>query len=691
MNDRGAAVGDAAEFVVAPVMTAATTPAGAQLHYQPPPEWVRHNPAPNVPATALEDFTDQGVLRILNDCQVSLMERGSATCIRIVQRILTRAGAERAANLAIEFDPTNDRLEIHTIRVRRNGSTIDHAVPGAMQLLRRESQLERLALNGRFTASFVIPDLREGDELELCFTHVGFNPVLAGRYGGWLIFPGFAPWVETRIRIIRPSTRLLGLKAFNSPPQVLVSTNETVVEQTWSVVEQKRVAVEDLTPPWTIRNPCYQCSEFTAWAEVVPVFAPHYQDVDLPADLTHACDQIAAGGAEPARLAVEWLRFVQRELRYFAFSSGEGGLVPRDLETIWARRFGDCKDAARLYVAGARRLGLDAAAALVSTTHGPSLDQFLPSAHVFNHVIVRLRIAGKTYWLDPTSPWQSGALDQLVTQHAGWVLPLTADTHALESLPQATPLETVRCDDRITIGSKLTSAAQLVRRVDFAYWAADTVRHRIANDGAAKVAQQLTQELFVTWPQARETTPPVFEDDPAANHLTLHVSCELPTPWKLEEGGKRQMFPLSDTVINREIAQLKVTRRSAPIYLGRPRRVSWRATVNMPRHWSGRGWHHLIDETGFRLASNLEISDRTVLVERQLSINDWSVPAAEADSYVRAVTMANQNLVRLYARVQFGYIVSPTNLLLRLLANRWGRLLLIIIVIAIINSLNGHP
>ena len=52
-------------------------------------------------------------------------------------------------------------------------------------------------------------------------------------------------------------------------------------------------------------------------------------------------------GRLSAERAAEWLRFVQRELRYFAFSLGEGGLTPRALEAIWSARFGDCRGCSR--------------------------------------------------------------------------------------------------------------------------------------------------------------------------------------------------------------------------------------------------------------------------------------------------------------------------------------------------------
>ncbi len=657
----------------------AAKPTGA-VRYVLAPEWARPEPPPTVPDAALEDFTDQGVLRILHDSQLSLRDAGIAIYLRAQQRVVTRAGAERAANLAIEFDPSHERLDIHSICVLRGPDRMEHARPGAMQLLQRESQLERLALNGRFTASLVIPDLREGDQLEVAFTRYSALPVFSGRCSSWLIFNAYAPWIETRIRILRPLSRQLTFKPFNSPPEPQIITHDDAEERRWTLLRQKRLTMEDLMPSWTIKNPGYQASEFTSWANVAAIFSPHYQDTVLPPELVAICDQLRASGTDPAMLAIEWLRHVQRTLRYFATSLGEGGLIPRGLGTIWARRFGDCKDAARLYVAGARRLGLDACAALVSTTHGLGLNDVLPSTDLFNHVIVRLRSGEHTYWLDPTLPSQAGSLRQQVTAHAGWALPLTPQAQALEALPAAEPVQVVQGEDSITLGPKPDSPAKVLRRVRFGYWTADRVRHRIANDGASKVATQLLQELHGAWPGVVETTPPTFEEDTYSNQLVMQVSYDIRDPWKAGKTATQRTFAVLDGATNHELSALQVARRHSPILLGRPRRVRWRATVEMPCRWAGTGWHQIIDEPGLRFTSELKIAGGTVTLDRELTISEWSMPADKADAYVRVVGKVKLNITNLFARVRMGRIAPPVNRWRRALLSRRGRLLLIAVI-----------
>lgn len=183
--------------------------------------------------------------------------------------------------------------------------------------------------------------------------------------------------------------------------------------------------------------------------------------------------------SRPADRTVEWLRFVQRELRYFALSFGEGGLVPRGLASIWSSRFGDCKDAAQLYVAGACRLGLDACAALTSTTYGNALPDFLAASDLFNHCIVRLRLNGRSYWLDPACPEQAGRLATLTRVHSGWALPLSGEADALERIGPDEPAQQVNIEDEVEFGPRPHSPAKLTRQVEYYSQAADGIRHQV--------------------------------------------------------------------------------------------------------------------------------------------------------------------------------------------------------------------
>lgn len=635
----------------------------AELGYRPGdvrcvplPSWVELDSYSRQAPEPMDAYIGNGVCRLLHETQVNLTDAGHARHFRTAERVLTRAGAEQVAHFMVELDPTYERLDVHFIRVWRDTECLDHAKQDSFQIFRRETSIERLVLNGRVTVSLLIPDIRVGDIIETGFTLYGGPPILGGKYASWIGFDSFTPHFEMRHRLLRPMGRNIVIKNFNDPPACSVIEKNAIEESRWQVVGMKRREATEFTPPWLILVPALQFSEFRSWNEIACLFAPLYESPDIPEPLAEEIDRIAGKYADPAERAAEWLGFVQQKLRYFALSLGEGGLVPRGLETIWKSRFGDCKDAAKLYVAGARRMGLDACAALVSTSHGPALDGFLPSASLFNHCIARLRLNGATYWLDPTMQAQSGHLDRLSHPHAGWALPLTSATGQLERLGGDIPLHYLSLEDELRLGPKRESSAEFRRHIDHFFWAADSVRNRLANEGPTVYANERFKELQPIWPGILETRPMEIHDDRSQNCLTTIFTYEIPHCWKPTERDGQVSFKFTDTDLVRELGLLNVTQRQDDIYLGRPRKVTRYLRITMPCKWSGAGWSDDQQTTGLSYVDRLTMDGNTIGHLKELSVGNWSIPASAASSYNEIVLKLRQNDLYVRARERRGKI-----------------------------------
>jgi Domain of Unknown Function with PDB structure (DUF3857) len=645
----------------------------ATVRCVPPPGWVKHQEY-SVPGTAADDaYVDNGLRRLLYDSQISLEATGFANYLRTVQSIISRAGAEKAAHFAVEFDPTYQRIDVHAIRVSRGESHIDHANAASFQLLRRETRLEKLALDGRLTASLLISDLRVDDVLDVAITIRSHHPVLGCNYAGWIAFNSTAPWLDARHRLLRPFDRELFQKPFNRPPEGAICNSHGTCEMSWSLAEQERLQVEDLSPPWKIQAPAIQLTEFRSWNQIALLFCPYYADSELPSDLAAEVDRLANEFPDAADRVAEWLRFVQRQLRYFALAFGEGGLIPRSIDVIWRSRFGDCKDAARLFVAGARKMGADVCAALVSTTHGPAIGELLPSPAVFNHCIVRVRLNGRTYWLDPTMPRQEGRLDVIYQPHAGWALPLIPDS-SLESLPDNEPVHYRHTEGDLKIGSKVEEPAVLTFRVDLYSFAADALRHRIEDEGHSKYSEQVITELRTTWPELVETAPLSFMDERADNRLTAVFRYEIRNAWKPVDQKRRLGFRIAANSIAAELNPLKKTQRRTDIFLGRPRRSTWRVRIHMPRAWRGSGWNEVLNPTNLRVSNELAITEQTLILTKEILISAWTMPASEASAYQELVTKLRTNVTTVFASTFLGRIFPATGGPLGLTRRQWFRL-----------------
>ena len=79
-------------------------------------------------------------------------------------------------------------------------------------------------------------------------------------------------------------------------------------------------------------------------------------------------------------------------------------------------------------------LGIEAEPVVVSARAGDGLDQRLPLVAAFDHVLVRARIGGVTYWLDGTRTGDR-RLDKIVVPGFAWGLPLTPGAALVTMVP----------------------------------------------------------------------------------------------------------------------------------------------------------------------------------------------------------------------------------------------------------------
>ncbi|MDI1296416.1 MAG: transglutaminase domain-containing protein, partial [bacterium] len=148
--------------------------------------------------------------------------------------------------------------------------------------------------------------------------------------------------------------------------------------------------------------------------------------------------RIAAVSSDPVVRAQAALALVQGQIRYVYVGLNGGNYRPASADETWKRRFGDCKGKTALLLAVLRALGIEAQAVLVNSNGGDGMDERLPSPLMFDHVLVRATIAGKTHWLDGTrlgDQW----LTLLPPVPYRWALPLRSGGAALEAVPARAP------------------------------------------------------------------------------------------------------------------------------------------------------------------------------------------------------------------------------------------------------------
>lgn len=598
----------------------------------PVPDWVVHEPYETSAADA-DKFVIDGACLLLSDRQQDLCGSRPAWHMRIAHRVVTASGASAVAQFSVAFDPMLQDLTVHWIRVIRDGVVVEHARAEAFQLMRREQAMEWHVLDGRLSATLVMSDVRTGDIVERCWTVSGESPVLRGAFGDWLSFGG-APAVSVRYRLRTPKHRSVATRSFADMPEAVVVEENGILDRRWRVDLTPRTRFEDYTPPWRQLSRSLQVSEPTSWSRVSSLFAPHYSDQTYPPEIKDEAGRICTEFSDPGDRLIAALASVQRRLRYLSLSLGDGGLVPRPLSEIWSTGYGDCKDSSRLFVALARLCGLDACPALVTTTYGPAVDEWLPSATVFDHCISRVALDGKVWWIDPTRRSHAAKLEHLMNPHFGWALPLTAQGCEIEDMGFHAPHVLIDTAETIEFSNRIAAPALLALRERHGGLAADWLLEQVANNGLSGLEDELKRRYQPEWPHIAVKEPLKLQEDKALHLVTLDIKFSIEEPWTSKENGI-VTCALCDHTLHNELGVLALTAgRKNEVYLGRPRTTCRRLEIKLPIGWNASASEVAKEIPGARYTESITVPDpKRIVLEQKLVVSAATTPAAEAPGY----------------------------------------------------------
>jgi len=587
------------------------------------------------PRAPRDEHVDNGRCFWLSDTQIDLTGPERVWLTRTVSEVTGPDGLHDAAQIDLDFDPTYERIVFHHVRVIRDGLTREVDPIAGLSVFRRERDLERARYDGRLTAHIVVPDVRVGDIVDLAHSSIGAPPIFGDRFSAEWSF-SWGCWVgETRVRVLTAADSELVVQSWNDAPETLTrQLPDGRREWQWRASDTAAVAGEPDAACWARRVMRVKACSPLSWRDVADAFRGQYAPEPLPEDLETEVAALEAEVADPAQRAVRLLRLTQSALRYQAVSIGDGGFVPRPVARIWALRAGDCKDASRLLATLMQRIGLDAVPALVDTARGWTLRDEAPSLNLFNHCIVRLRLDGRDYWLDPTNYRQGGGLDVLHQARYGWALPLIADAD-LVHMGDEPVREVFAVDETYTLGSTPVEPATLTVTTSFGAWRADAVRRSLESDRAGLVRGYI-EHYSRYYGEVTELQPLEVHDDLEANELRLTERYRLGRAWEKHPDSDDVEFGPVDDLFGQHFTTARSARRRLPIDLGLPRQASWSTTIRLPVAVDVNGWDRRFAMPGIQAVSRHEQADpegREVKLVRSARFERQFLPADEADAY----------------------------------------------------------
>ncbi len=542
------------------------------------PSWVQQTEWQDVKSATSRN----GIRIILSDTQVNSCEEKYQYYYGQVEQALSTQATETIGHFSIDFNPEFQEVHMHVFNLWRDGKIIWQAQKESFDLIRRERDLEKRILDGRISATLIVPAMKANDIIEYSYTLVGQHPIVGNIIDvkhilNWAYSAG-----KQKLRVLSPISTKLKCNHMNGMPKGNEEIKGDIRINTWENHDTKPEIIESAMPPGHGNTPYLTVTEDLSWSQISDVFRAAYEEEqDLPQSFVAEIEQLQSQISDHKELTLALLRLVQRDIRYLAISIGQGGLIPRSLEDVWRTRYGDCKDKSLILSRALKHVGIDACPALVNTFLCENLDIDPPRIYAFNHCIVRVKIGDEIRYMDPTFAEQAGNWDKITIPYYEKALPLMANSQ-IEKIERRDIPHIVEASEEWTLkyGAKPIAEAQIKT-----YWRdymADSARTRLYQDGLEVLAKDYADYYDRQYRGAKRLEDTIINDNKEANELEIIEHYQFDNAFDIETSGNTRRFLWRPEDNLPDFVVTQTGERFHPIDLGQGRRKSRKAIFHLP-------------------------------------------------------------------------------------------------------------
>lgn len=595
-----------------------------------PPAWAKRLVMP-----ATKDTPQQGydITTLLIDRQINTASNESY--YHTAYRINTASGVQNTSHLELDFDPDYQSLNIHSVKVYRDGKSLEKLDLEKVQVFQQEKELERFQYNGQLTALVVLEDVRVGDIVEYAFTRTGRNPVFGSHFDEVEVVSWDNPIERYELRLLAPKSRQFRQLQLGSSPLTYSqsATSSDLVEHVWSASEQRAAVFERGAPSWHLFVPILQVTDFGLWSEVVDWALPLYKNNDIEASVAAKATELTAGIADSTKKAEAILDFVQSEIRYLGIEMGPHSHAPEAPSRVLERRYGDCKDKSRLLCAMMKSVGIDAVPALTNSSRRQKIAEWLPSPYDFDHVIVRITIAGTDYWVDPTLSDQQGKLAVRNMPSYRLALPLKAGVNKLADiqLPPAAQ-NSLYVEEQFDI-TEVQQPTKLQVTYTYKGEYADNMRQYFRNTPIETVAKNNLNYIIKRYPQTTVLGQPVWQDDKVKDVITVSATYQITNLWKATQGSPQLIAEFFPSVMRDYFSPPENLVRNSPYVLPHPFGIAHNTIVRLPRIWPVTNENYIVKDASFEGEAKVVRNDKELNFYYRYTTLDDHVDASRMTEY----------------------------------------------------------
>jgi transglutaminase-like putative cysteine protease len=553
-------------------------------------------------------------------------------------RLETVVAVQDESQWSLPFNPRTQRVTLHWLRVVRDGRRIEQLDRDKVFLIQRDTQLERLVIDGTWTLVSTLEDLRPGDVLESAFSIETRHPI---RASGCEVFFGVPPQaVVGRYRLIVSLPAAVASPAWrasvDAPARIEETRPDGIRRWVWSGEQLTPREAEPNQPSHFIDRVWIQVSDLSGWDELAQLTFAAWAGVG-------EADGLATqpGFARPERVdaaAVNGLvERIQNDFRYLSVTLDAGGWIPASPSLIARRRFGDSKDFAWLATCVLRAWGLAARTILVGTGLRGALANLLPMAGLLDHAILEIEVEGQLRWFDLTQKLQGGDYSG---RAVGWFergVAVDAVASGLCAQPGAKAKGVCILRETLWLDTARDGLSLVEQRVRVEGWQADELRRARLGVGAEEFIKLRETEALRRYGKIRRIGELAWRDDRAANVCELVECFEIARAVYPDKLGRQASFDMPPSLFTQVLALPENRMRRGPWSLPFPcelrHEIEVRAASLMPglakrRRWNETEFSGTLDEyrkkgawskrVCFVAVNDAVASERIPLYRRQL-------------------------------------------------------------------------
>jgi len=355
------------------------------------------------------DFPQAGAIILIVDEAISVsadntMESDSY----IAAKILNERGKETFSEIPIEYDSTDEEVELVFARVIKPDGTI---VTVGQKNIRDVSKYLNFPLYSNARVRIIsMPEVAEGSVIEYKAKIKKHKLIDKDKFAVYYPVQEGDPILNCSFKIIVPKDKKIKVGYLNSayigPGMKLepkISEEKDSFVYLWGFHNIPQLLPEANMVPESWVNPAIIVSRFNSWDEIYNWWWSLAKDkISANEEIKNKVLELTKGKLTDLDKARAIANFCIEKIRYVAVEYGQAGYEPHKAGDIFQNKYGDCKDQAILLVTMLKEAGIKAWPVIIGTKDLPEIPIGFPTL-LFNHVICAFESKDEIIFIDPTA------------------------------------------------------------------------------------------------------------------------------------------------------------------------------------------------------------------------------------------------------------------------------------------------